>query len=508
MPDRFVVQLNDTHPALAIPELLRLLIDIHGYAWDSAWAIVRRVFAYTNHTLLPEALETWGLDLIAELLPRHLQLIQEIDRRFQEEVREAFPGDGERLRRMALIEHEHPGRVRMANMSVVGASSVNGVAALHSRLLREGLLKDFYELYPDRFNNKTNGITPRRWLKQANPGLSSLITDRIGSAWERDLEELHALEPLVDDADFRTAYRQVKADNKRALGQVIYDLIGVDVDSSSIFDVQIKRFHEYKRQLLLMLWVIRRYQDLLADPTASPPARTVIFAGKAAATYDAAKRVVELIHSVAAVVNADDRIRGLLKVVFIPNYRVSLAEVIVPAADVSEQISTAGYEASGTGNMKLALNGAITLGTLDGANVEIREEVGDDNIVIFGLQAHEVRSLRDSGYAPRTYAEADTALNEVLESLRGDTFAPDSPGHFEPLVEDLLTWDTYMLLADFRSYCKAQEVVDAFYADTERWTRSAILNTARSGKFSSDRTIRDYASEIWKLTPVSIESDA
>lgn len=505
LPQRCKIQLNDTHPALAIPELMRILVDVHQYEWEPAWEITRQTFAYTNHTLLPEALETWNDDLLAELLPRHLQLIEEIDRRFQEEVRAAFPGDGERLRRMAVIEPGHPARIRMANLSVVSGTSVNGVAALHSELLRTGLLKDFYELYPERFSNKTNGITPRRWLKQANPGLAQLVTDRIGPGWERDLSRLRELEPALEDEAFLAAFRNVKHQNKRALAERIEALSGVSVDPNSLFDVQIKRFHEYKRQLLLVLWIVHRYLELIEDPNATPPARTVIFAGKAAATYAAAKRVIELIHSVGAVVNADPRVRGLLKVAFIPNYRVSLAEVIVPAADVSEQISTAGYEASGTGNMKLALNGAVTLGTLDGANVEIKEEVGDENIVIFGLEAHEVEELRQGGYDPRACAEADSRLSAVLDALSGETFSPGEPGRFEGVVNDLLTWDTYMLLADFPAYCEAQARIDALYADRDAWTRAALLNTARSGKFSSDRTISDYAREIWDLKPVAVE---
>lgn len=502
LPQSCAIQLNDTHPALAIPELMRLLVDVYHYEWEPAWEITRQTFAYTNHTLLPEALETWNDDLLAELLPRHLQLVEEIDRRFQEEVRAAFPGDGDRLRRMAVMEPGHPGRVRMAHLSVVGGSSINGVAALHSELLRTGLLKDFYELYPDRFSNKTNGITPRRWLRQANPGLATLVSERIGAGWERDLDRLRELEPALEEPEFLEAFRAVKLENKRTLAAVIADLSGVDVDPTSMFDVQIKRFHEYKRQLLLVLWIVQRYRELLDGAT--PPARTVIFAGKAAATYAAAKRVIELIHSIGAVVNEDPRVRGLLKVVFIPNYRVSLAEVIVPAADVSEQISTAGYEASGTGNMKLALNGAVTLGTLDGANVEIKEEVGDENIVIFGLEAHEVEELRHGGYDPRAYAERDERLGAVLDLIAGETFSPGEPGRFQGVVNDLLTWDTYMLLADFPAYCEAQERIDALYSDQDAWTKAALLNTARAGKFSSDRTISDYAREIWRLEPVAV----
>jgi starch phosphorylase len=506
LAERFAVQLNDTHPALGIPELMRLLVDVHEYEWEQAWEVTKALFAYTNHTLLPEALETWTADLIGELLPRHLQLIQEIDRRFQEEVRAAFPGEGERLRRMTIVEPGQPGRVHMAHLCVAGSHSVNGVAALHSELLRKGLLKDFCDLYPEKFNNKTNGITPRRWLRQANPELAALVTGRLGAGWERDLTQLAALSEVAEDADFQAAFNRVKAGNKARLVETIQELTGIEVDPDSMFDVQIKRFHEYKRQLLLLLWVVRRYLELTQDPSFTPPARTVLFAGKAAATYHAAKRVIELIHAVADVVNDDPAARGLLKIVFLPNYRVSLAEVIVPAADLSEQISTAGYEASGTGNMKLALNGALTIGTLDGANVEIREEVGEENIFIFGLEAHQVRELRDGGYDPRSYVDENEALRAVLDAIAGDTFCKDQPGRFESLVhEDLLAWDTYMLMADFQPYCDAQEQADARYRDRAAWTRAAILNTARAGKFSSDRTISDYAREIWKVEPRAVQ---
>ncbi|RMG12584.1 MAG: glycogen/starch/alpha-glucan phosphorylase [Planctomycetota bacterium] len=500
LAEDFVVQLNDTHPALAIPELMRLLVDDHELEWEPAWDVARAAFAYTNHTLLPEALEVWSLDLLSELLPRHVELIQEIDRRFQDAVRSAFPGEGERLRRMALVEPGNPSTVRMANLCVVGSSRVNGVAALHTQLLREGILRDFCDLWPDLLTNKTNGITPRRWLLQANPRLAALISERIGRGWERDLGRLRALDEFADDPDFQEAFRAVKRANKGDLARRIAREAGVVVDPDSLFDVQIKRFHEYKRQLLLLLWVVDRYLRLRDGELPDVVPRTIIFAGKAAATYHVAKQVIELIHAVAAVVNADGRSAGALRVAFLPNYRVSLAEAIVPAAELSEQISTAGYEASGTGNMKLALNGALTIGTLDGANVEIRDEVGDENLFIFGLEAHEVRELRTSGYDPRALVDADPRLAAVLEAIAGGIFSPNEPRRFASLVEEgLLAWDTFMLLADFGSYREAQERVDERYRDPAAWTRSAVRNTARCGKFSSDRTIREYAREVWRL---------
>jgi starch phosphorylase len=504
LPERSAVQLNDTHPALAIPELMRLLLDKHGFEWEEAWDLAQRVFAYTNHTLLPEALETWSADLLSELLPRHLQIIREIDRRFQEDLRRRYPGDDERIQRMAIVSAgDHP-QVRMAHLCVLGSHTVNGVAALHTFLLKEGLLRDFCELTPEKFTNKTNGITPRRWLKQANPGLAALIDERIGSGWERDLERLRELEVLADDKQFQKEFGEVKLTNKRALAALIHREIGLSVDPASIFDIQIKRFHEYKRQLLLLLWVIHRALMLRRDPELDVPPRTVIFAGKAAPTYDRAKEVIALIHTLAESINNDSRVSPKLKVVFLPNYSVGMAEVLVPAADVSEQISTAGYEASGTGNMKLALNGAITLGTLDGANVEIREEVGADNVIIFGLEAHQVRARRELGYRPRDHVEVDPELRAVIDALNGSAFTPRDPGHYGGLVEDLLEHDTYMLLADFASYCEAQRRVDALFLERAAWTRKAVLNTARMGKFSSDRTIRDYAEGIWRLKPIPV----
>ncbi len=495
--DHTVLQLNDTHPVLSIPELMRLLMDEHGFPWEQAWEVTRHAFAYTNHTLLPEALESWPQELMGWLFPRHLQIVQEIDRRLRRRLREVN-ADGARTERMAVLEQ---GRVRMANLAMEGSFAVNGVAALHTRLLEEGLLSDWHELHPERFSNKTNGITPRRWLRQCNPGLAALIDDRIGPGWDRDLERLRALEPLADDPGFRAAYRAVKLANKRALAEVIQREVGTAPVPEGLFDVLIKRFHEYKRQLLLALWTIHRYRAIKTGALQDPVPRTVIFAGKAAPNYHAAKEVIRLILHVAAITNNDRETRDLLRVAFLPNYRVSLAEAIVPAADVSEQISTAGYEASGTGNMKLALNGALTLGTLDGANVEIKEQVGDENVFIFGLRAEQVKALRAEGYDPRRAAEANADLGSVLDAIAGDVFAE---GGFPDLVDGLLDYDPYMVLADFPAYVEAQERVDAAWRDPEEWTRRAILNTARMGYFSSDRTIRQYAEEIWKISPVSV----
>jgi starch phosphorylase len=499
LADKVSLQLNDTHPTLAIPELMRLLMDQHGFGWDAAWDVTTRTFAYTNHTLMPEALERWPFHIMARLLPRHVQIIQEIDRRFLEQVRRTFPGDEQRVQRMAIVDPGFDRQVRMANLAVVGSFSVNGVAALHTQLLKSGLLSDFHAMYPDRFNNKTNGITPRRWLNQCNRRLAALITSRIGDAWVRDLDELARLEPHADDPDFRRAWREVKHGNKVDLAKVVERAARVEVDPASLFDAQIKRIHEYKRQLLLALQVIHEYQALLRDPARDVLPRTVLVAGKAAVDYAMAKLVIKLINSVAAVVNTDPRVRGRLKVAFLPNYRVTLAQSIVAGADLSEQISTAGYEASGTGNMKFALNGALTLGTLDGANVEIAEAVGRENIFIFGLEAHEVREWKGRGYRPRELYEGDPGLREVLDAVAGEAFSLGRPGLFRPIVEALLHHDEYMVLADFAAYVQAHERVARDYRDQEAWTRRSILNTARVGRFSSDRTILEYARDIWRI---------
>ncbi len=499
LDDKVSIQLNDTHPTLAVPELMRLLMDQHGFGWDDAWHITSRVFAYTNHTLMPEALERWPFHILARLLPRHVQIIQEIDRRFLEHVRRTFPGDEGKVQRMAIVDPGMDRQVRMANLAVVGSFSVNGVAQLHTDLLKAGLLSDFHAMYPQKFNNKTNGITPRRWLNQANPRLADLISSRIGRAWVRDLDELRRIEPLAEDPEFRRAWREVKQKNKVDLARVIERHARVDVDPNSMFDAQIKRIHEYKRQLLLALEVIHEYQALLRDPGRDVLPRTVVVAGKAAVDYAMAKLVIKLINSVGAVVNTDPRVRGRLKVVFLPNYRVTLAQHIVAGADLSEQISTAGYEASGTGNMKFALNGALTLGTLDGANVEIAEAVGDDHCFIFGLKAHEVREWKQRGYRPRDVYERDPSLREVLDAVAGEAFSLGRPGLFRPIVDSLLHHDEYMVLADFAAYAKAHEHVARRYRDVENWTRSSILNTARVGRFSSDRTILEYARDIWRI---------
>lgn len=495
LADHVVLQLNDTHPVLAVPELLRLLLDEHGFEWDRAWEIACETFAYTNHTLLPEALETWPEELVGWLLPRHLELIREIDRRLRGGLAEAG-ASGEAIARMGILEG---GRVRMANLAMAGSFAVNGVAALHTRLLEEGLLADWYAVYPERFSNKTNGVTPRRWLRQANPGLARLLDARI-DGWVTDLERVRALEPAADDPEFRAAFREVQAENKRRLAARLAREAGLVIDPDALLDVMIKRFHEYKRQLLVGLWTAQRYLALCDGRLTDPVPRTVLFAGKAAPTYTAAKEVIRLLLAVAKATNEDHRTRDLLRVAFVPNYSVSWAQSIVPAAQVSEQVSTAGYEASGTGNMKLALNGALTLGTLDGANVEIRDAVGADNVFIFGLTAEQVAATCANGYRPREVAAADARLSEVLDALKGDTFAP---GGFAQLVAGLLDHDPYLVLADFADYARAQEEVEALARDPEGWTRRAVLNIARMGRFSSDRTIAAYADEIWKVRPIS-----
>jgi starch phosphorylase len=504
-PDKVAVQLNDTHPAIAVVELQRLLHDVHGLRWEKAWEIVTRTFAYTNHTLLPEALEKWSTGLFHKVLPRHLQIIFEINKRFLLVVEGKWPGDIEKVRKLSLIEEGHSQMVRMANLSVVGSHSVNGVAALHTRLLKSDLFPEFDALYPGKFNNKTNGITPRRWLLACNPRLSELITSRIGCGWERDLGELRALEPLADDPGFQQQFMEVKLANKIDLARIIRRDCGVEVDPTALFDVQIKRLHEYKRQHLNLLHILSLYRRLLQNPKAETVPRVFIFGAKAAPGYDLAKNIIKAINAVGAKINSDPRIEGRLKVVFLPNYRVSLAQRIVPAADLSEQISTAGKEASGTGNMKLALNGAVTIGTLDGANVEILEEVGDDNIFIFGMTVEEVNELWKKGYSPADHIAADDELRAVVDWVGSNYFTPDEPhGVFSMLKDNLAHHDPFLCLPDFRAYSDAQEQVGKAYRDKARWARMAILNTARMGKFSSDRTIAEYAREIWHLDPVRV----
>jgi starch phosphorylase len=505
-PEKVAIQLNDTHPGIAVAELMRILVDEQDLAWDPAWDITNRTFAYTNHTLLPEALERWGVPLFERVLPRHLQIIYEINLRVMALCEAKWPNDNGKKRACSLIEENGEKMVRMANLAVVGSHSVNGVAALHTELLRKQLFPEFDALYPGKFQNKTNGITPRRWLRGCNPRLSELVTRALKSdAWIRDLDRLRGLEPFADDAGFRREFMEVKRANKVDLCHVIQAECGVTVSPDAIFDAQIKRLHEYKRQHLNLLHIMALYRRLLHEPTLDLAPRVFIFAAKAAPGYDVAKNLIRAINVIGARINGDARIGGKIKVAFLPNYRVSLAEKIIPAADVSEQISTAGKEASGTGNMKLALNGALTVGTLDGANVEIREEVGEENIFIFGMTVEEVEALRSRGYHPWDYHRDDEEIRAVLDWLGSDYWTPGEAGAFSAVHDTLLAGgDPYMVLADFRSYSDCQKRVDAAYRDRDAWARKAILNTARVGKFSSDRTIREYAGQIWSLSPVPI----
>jgi starch phosphorylase len=505
--EKVAVQLNDTHPAIAVAELMRILLDEQKFEWDQAWSIVSTTFAYTNHTLLPEALEKWGVPLFERVLPRHLQVIFEINDRLMKTVEAKWPGDNDKKRICSLIEENGHKMVRMANLAVVGSHAVNGVAALHTELLKKNLFPEFDALYPGKFQNKTNGITPRRWVLKSNPRLSVLVTRTLGSnAWARDLDLLRGLERVAGDAAFQRDFMAVKRENKADLAALIKAECGVDVSPDAIFDVQIKRLHEYKRQHLNLLHILALYRRLLQNPALDFVPRVFIFGAKAAPGYDVAKNIIRAINVIGSRINGDPRINGKLKVAFLPNYRVSLAEKIIPAADLSEQISTAGKEASGTGNMKLMANGALTIGTLDGANVEIREEVGDDNIFIFGLTVEEVEALWKRGYNPREFYERDDELRAVIDWLGSDYWTPGEHGAFAHLHGTLMhDGDPFLVLADFRSYCDAQARVDVAYRDPARWAKMAILNTARVGKFSSDRTIREYAREIWALTPTAVE---
>ncbi len=504
LPCKVAIQLNDTHPALAIAELMRLLVDEKNLGWDQAWQLAEATFGYTNHTLLPEALEKWPVTLVERLLPRHLQVIYEINHRFLQTVRTRWPGDDARAARMSLVEEGDTRRVRMAHLALVGSHSVNGVSKLHSRLLARNLFSDFSELWPGRFNNKTNGVTQRRWLLWANPRLASLITSAIGDAWIRDLDKLKALEPFAEDAGFRARFRAIKHENKQRLATLIAETSGVQVMPDGLFDVQAKRIHEYKRQLLHVMYVVHEFLSLVEDGRAPAVPRVHVFAGKAAPGYRAAKLLIKLIHEVARAVNSEPATRDLLRVAFVPDYRVTAAERIIPAADLSEQISTAGKEASGTGNMKFALNGALTIGTLDGANIEILEEVGAANIFIFGLTAGQIAdAVRERSYDPREACRRSPAVNRVVQALVGDRFCRSEPGLFRPLEASLLdAGDEYFHLADLPSYIEAQERASQEYLEPEEWTRKAVLNVARMGPFSSDRTIREYASDIWGLAPV------
>jgi starch phosphorylase len=503
LPDAVAIQLNDTHPTLAVAELMRLLVDVYDMEWERANGIMRRVFGYTNHTLLPEALETWPVAFFERLLPRHLAIIYQINRNFLDEVSAHYPGDVERRRRMSIIDEEQGRRVRMAHLAVVASRRVNGVAQLHSNLMRETIFADFAKLWPERFTNVTNGIAVRRWLKQSNPGLSALLTERLGHAWENDLEELERLEGAADDPAFRARFREIKLANKQRLVKAIRARTGIDVDEASLFDVQVKRIHEYKRQLLNLLHVVTRYNRIRRDPGAPVVPRTVVFAGKAAPGYYMAKSIIRLINNVARVVNADPVVAGRLKVVFMPDYDVSLAQKIMPAADLSEQISTAGMEASGTGNMKLALNGALTIGTLDGANIEIRDHVGADNIFIFGMTADEVRALRARGYVPADLVRADPELAETLAMIDEGYFTPGNVADAKSVVDRLTSdGEPFYVLADYRAYLDAQAQVDALYLDPDAWSRAAVVNCLNMGFFSSDRSIREYAERIWNIRPV------
>jgi starch phosphorylase len=508
LDERYAAQLNDTHPAVAVAELMRLLMDEHALGWDEAWEITRRTFGYTNHTLLPEALETWPVDLFGALLPRHLEIVYEINERFLGEVRLRFPGDEERVRRMSLVDEADGRSVRMAHLAAVGSHTINGVAALHSDLLKRHVLRDFDELWPGKIRNVTNGVTPRRFVAFINPGLARLVTEAIGEGWIRNLEDLRGLEPLAEDSSFRAEWRRVKHVNKEALAAESEARAGVVVDPASLFDVQVKRIHEYKRQHLNVLHAITLYRRLKRDPGLDVPPRTVILAGKAAPGYFMAKRIIKLVHSVGAVVNSDPEVRGRLRVVFLPDYNVKNCQRIFPAADLSEQISTAGKEASGTGNMKFALNGALTIGTLDGANVEIREAVGPDNFFLFGLTVDEVQRLRAEGYRPRERYDADEELRGALDALADGEFSGGDREVFRPLVDNLLNHDPFLVLADYRDYVDAQARVEAAWRDEERWTRASILNAARCGRFSSDRSIDEYCRDIWHVEPLPVSEVA
>jgi starch phosphorylase len=504
-PHKVAIQLNDTHPALAIAELMRILVDENHLPWEHAWQITEQTFGYTNHTLMPEALEKWPVALFEKLLPRHLQIIYEINRRFLEHVMWLYPGDNERLRRVSIIEEGEQKQVRMAHLAIIGSHSVNGVSKLHSQLITTSLVPDFYDLFPHKFNSKTNGVTPRRWLKLANPRLSQLIDNTIGNKWVTDLKRLRSLERFAADATFQQQFREIKQLNKLRLVHLIRETTGASVPADSLFDVQVKRIHEYKRQLLKVLHIIHLYLEIIEEQRYPTVPRTFIFGGKAAPGYWAAKNIIKLINNVATVINHDHRARDYLRVVFLPDYRVSLAEVIIPAADLSEQISTAGMEASGTGCMKFAMNGALTIGTLDGANIEIMEEVGKENIYIFGHTAEQIREMRREGsYDPRALYESNPIIQRVMDTFRTDLFCPHEPGLFRWIFDSLVHHgDYYFHLADLPSYIEMQERAAQEYLQPELWTRKAILNVARIGKFSSDRTVQEYARDIWYIKPVS-----
>jgi glycogen phosphorylase len=505
LPNRFALQLNDTHPSIGVAELMRLLVDERGLKWDEAWEITVATFGYTNHTLLPEALETWPLDMFGESLPRHLEIIYEINRRFLEEVRAKFPGDDDRLRRMSLIGEDGGKSVRMAHLATVGSHAINGVAALHSELLKESVLKDFYEMWPERFSNKTNGVTPRRFLALANPGLRELLDDTIGDAWLTHLDRLRLLELRIDDAEFRGRWRAVKRANKARLAEYVKATTGIELNPDWLFDIQVKRIHEYKRQHLNVLHIVTLYHRLKNDPDLEIPPRAFIFGGKAAPGYFMAKRIIKLINAVAETVNGDPDVNRFLKVAFIPNFNVQNAHLIYPAADLSEQISTAGKEASGTGNMKFMINGALTIGTLDGANVEMRDEVGTENFFLFGLTEGQVAQTKRDGYRPMDYVDRNDELRAVLDLIASGGFSHGDTEVFRPVVDNLRFDDPFLVLADYASYVECQDRVSAAWQDIDAWTRMSILNTARSGKFSSDRAIAEYCDDIWNVHPVTVK---
>ena len=505
LADKVAIHLNDTHPTLAIPELMRILIDLHGYSWQNAWDVTRRIFSYTCHTLMSEALETWPVEMMAKILPRHLQMIFEINDHFLEYVKTYVTTDMDFIRRVSLIEEGYQRKVRMGWLSVVGSHKVNGVAAIHSDLMVSSTFADFARIYPERFTNVTNGITPRRWLAVANPKLAALFDQYIGSEWRCDLSQIEKLKAFADKGEFKRAVADIKYDNKVKLAQYVKKTLNIDLDPHALFDVQVKRIHEYKRQMLNVLHIIARYNEMLAHPEKDWQPRVFILAGKAASAYYAAKQTIRLINDVANVINNDERLKGRLKVVFIPNYSVSLAQLIIPAADISEQISLAGTEASGTSNMKFALNGALTLGTLDGANVEILDNVGKDHIFIFGNTVEQVEALRREGYRPFDYYQNDEQLREVIDQIiRGD-FSPEEPNRYHSLIQGLQYHDYYQSFADFRSYVEAQKAVDKKYQDRDAWIASTIQNMVNMGFFSSDRTILEYAKNIWKIEPLKLE---
>jgi starch phosphorylase len=502
---KWAVQMNDTHPSIAVAELMRLLVDEHGMDWDPAWKITQNTFGYTNHTLLPEALEKWPLSLFKALLPRHLEIIFEINQRFLDAVRAKYPGDNDRLRRVSLIDEEGARYVRMAHLAAVGSHAINGVAELHTDLLEKDVLRDIHELFPGKFSNKTNGVTPRRWMALSDCGLASLITKALGAGWLTDLSELKGLVPLAEDPAFRKEWEAAQCEKKIELAAYIRSTLKMDVDPNSMFDVMVKRIHEYKRQHLNVLHILTLYNRIKKNPSIAMPSRTFLFGGKAAPGYFMAKLIIKLINSVAEFVNGDPQMAGRLKVVFLPNYNVTLAQRVYPAADLSEQISLAGKEASGTGNMKSMMNGAITIGTLDGANVEIREQVGADNFFLFGLTVDQVCELKSAGYHPRQYYENNPELKQALDTIASGTYSGGDRHLFEPMIDSLLNDDPFLVLADYQAYVNCQERVSEAFADRERWIRMSIVNTANSGKFSSDRAVREYCEGIWNVVPVRVE---